>query len=90
MLYAKEVIELMAAFPGRPFTVNRIVNYVQTRSHTKASKEALRKGIRRVLRELETNRQIRIETNRKSGAAFLYVWKPLPARDCGESGTRGY
>lgn len=78
MKYAREVIGLLAAYPGRAFKMIQIVRHVAEGKPANAREwERVRKGVRRVLDSLEESGQI--GSNRLSvmnGEPGLYRWKP--------------
>ena len=79
MKYAREVIDLMAAFPGRRFKVRQIVNHAAPRATTQ-QRSSVRIGIHRVLRSLELSGQIcstRAEVG--YGADGEYWWVDVAA-----------
>jgi hypothetical protein len=77
LLYASEVIELMGAYPGRLFKMRELVNYVRNgRPINTTQREALRKGIRRVMELLEMAGSVEIHPSKKStGGSASYLWK---------------
>ena len=91
MKYASEIIGLLAPFPGRPFRMAEILRHVgKGRPPVGAGAEAMRKAVRRVLAELESNGQLtRSSATAKSAT---YAWNhPVQLRvpDSLESGTQG-
>ena len=75
MLFAKEVIDLMAAFPGREWRMGEIVNHVaRGRPPSKQQRNRYRQGVLRVIRELIEARVIEFKPARRGGTA-LYRWK---------------
>lgn len=76
MKYAREVIELMGACPGRRFKVRHIVNSVAP--HAPAKRRAsIREGVRRVLLALEESGQVGSTREEvANGADGEYWWKP--------------
>lgn len=78
MKYAKEVIDLLAAYPGRRFRMIQIVRHVAD-GHPRNPKEweRIRKGVRRVLDSLEESGQVeREQSDAHTGGFALYGWKP--------------
>lgn len=78
MKYAKEVIDLLAAYPGRRFRMIHIVRHVAGGQPDDVGEwERIRKGVRRVLEDLETHGHVsrRLPTA-GSGGFSLYAWKP--------------
>lgn len=75
MLYAAEVINLMAAFPGREWRMGEIVNHVaRGRPSSKQQRERYRKGVRRVLEALIRSKCVQFKPA-KPGGTTLYRWK---------------
>lgn len=75
MLYAREVVDLMAAFPGREWKMAELVNHVaRGRPTSKQERERLRKGVRRVLEALIEAKVVQYKPAR-SGGTTLYLWK---------------
>ncbi|ANY17237.1 hypothetical protein [Bordetella pseudohinzii] len=70
MKYAKEVIDLLAAYPGRRFKMKQIINYVDPRADAR-QRAVLRTGVWRVLVALEESGQI--GSNREEAAARVHV-----------------
>ncbi|TFL14204.1 hypothetical protein CSC67_08615 [Pusillimonas caeni] len=76
MKYAKEVIDLMAAYPGRKFKMRHIVNYVAPGASTR-QKASIREGVRRVVLALEESGQISSTREEvPNGSDAEYWWKP--------------
>lgn len=75
MKYAREVIDLMACYPGREFRMAEILRHVgRCLSRTAAAEEAMRRGVRRVLDHLIASGQVaRLDGKTKSVA---YFWVP--------------
>lgn len=76
MKYAHEVIDLLAAYPGRPFRMAEILRHVSRGLPlTPASQEAMRRGARRVLDHLQDAGHVqRCGGNTKSA---MYAWSEL-------------
>lgn len=74
ILYAREVIGLMAAFPGREWRMAHIVNHVARGTpQSKQLRNRYRQGIRRVLQALADSGVVRV-IPAKRGSPVLYVW----------------
>lgn len=77
MLYAPEVIELMAAFPGRDFRIGDVIRYVRNgKDQTACQVRAMREAVARVLAAFESTGSvtvIRPFTNQRGWA--YYRWK---------------
>ena len=78
MKYAKEVIDLLAAYPGREFRMIQIVRHVADgRTASTVEWERIRKGVRRVLVSLQESGQVQFHSPReRTGTYILYRWKP--------------
>ncbi len=75
MLYAKEVIDLMGAFPGREFRMHEIVQHVaRGRPANRQERNRYREGSRLVLHALVKSGHVRMKPARR-GAPALYIWK---------------
>lgn len=76
MKYAKEVIDLMAAYPGRKFKMKQIINYVDPRADAR-QRAVLRTGVWRVLVALEECGTI--SSTRDGAIATVHVeyWWPV-------------
>lgn len=74
MKYAREVIDLMASYPGRQFRMWQIVNYVAPDA-TNKQRAVIHTGVWRVLKALEESRQIFIVSTGVNGSGAEYVWK---------------
>ncbi len=75
MKLADQIIELMEPFPGRPFRMQEIVNYVNPRAREKRDKEAIRKQARVVLEQLSQTGSVNISPRERNGSQALYSWK---------------
>ena len=78
MKYAKEVIDLLAAYPDREFRMIQIVSHVaEGQPANSVEWERIRKGVRRVLSSLEDSEQVAAHSpHRRTGGYTLYCWKP--------------
>lgn len=75
MLYAREVIDLMAAFPARDWRMIEIVRHVARGTPTcKQQKERIRKGVRRVLECLIEAKVVRCKIGVR-GQPAMYRWR---------------
>lgn len=73
MKYAKEVIDLLAAYPGREFRMAQIVRHVaRARDLTESQRHAVRKGIERVLNSLCESGQV--EQSKDGQTSAYYSW----------------
>lgn len=77
MKYAKEVMDLMAAYPGRGFRMTQIVNHVgKGRPKSLTDRDRLRKGVSRVLESLEEQGVVvKCSGKVERGSHFMYSWK---------------
>lgn len=87
MLYAREVIDLLAAFPGREWRMAQIVNHVaRGKPAYVQQRERVRQGVRRVLLRLVEARCVEYRPARRGGTT-LYRWRvPDAATDAAASG----
>ena len=78
MKYAKEVIDLLGAHPGREFRMIQIVRHVADgHPSSPAQWERVRKGVRRVLDSMEDTGTVgRRDSLSGTGGFSLYFWKP--------------
>jgi len=85
MKYAREVIELMAAHPGVEFRMAQIVRYVSGAKELSARRrDAIRKGVIRVLDELQRTGQIARRVEARN--SVYYSWFcPKVGHEVGES-----
>lgn len=75
MRYAAEVIDLLAAYPGRPFRMIEIVRHVaKGRPSCKQQRDRYRQGVLRVLRALVDADSIRCRPGMR-GQPALYSWR---------------
>ena len=79
MKYAREVIDLMAAFPGRDFRMAQIVRHVgRGVPESVVERERLRKGVRRVLEALADQGLVERDAPPLCrGAAAAYRWRKV-------------
>lgn len=76
MKYAKEVIDLLAAYPGRRFRMIHIVRHVAGgQPGDVGERERIRKGVRRVLEELEEQGHVMRHRADRLGTFCTYAWK---------------
>lgn len=75
MLYAAEVTNLLAAYPGRDFRMIEIVRHVANgRPHSKQQRDRYRQGVLRVIRALVDADLVRCKPGLR-GQPALYRWK---------------
>ena len=75
MRYAREVIELIASYPGTDFKPARIVRYVATQRN-EPIRPRLRVGVHRVLIALVESGQVERDPPGQFGSYAVYRWKP--------------
>lgn len=80
MKYAREVIELLAAYPGREFRMIQIVRHVSSALDLSVrQRNAVRQGVLRVLDSLQNSGQVqKIE---EAANSVLYVWRSKVRHD---------
>lgn len=75
MKYAKEVLDLVAAYPGRGFKMREIINYIAPKIAGR-ERHAVRRGVQRVMDELVQMGSIdRYPPHAVRGESTLYSWK---------------
>ena len=75
MKYAKETMELMAAYPGRDFKMAEVVRFVMSQGNHNVHN--VRIGVSRVMSELESSGTILRRPPRAARGGFaLYRWNP--------------
>lgn len=77
MLYAREVIELMGAYPGREFRMVQIVRYVTKNKHMDLrERRATRKAVLRALAAFAESGAVFVRPPEATrGAPVFYCWK---------------
>ena len=81
MRYAREVIELMAPYPGQPWKMRQLVNHVaKGKPQSKQQRNRYREGVRLVLLAL-IDCGIVIRQPARSGGTPLYIWRESAKRD---------
>lgn len=81
MKYATEVLELLAAFPGREFRLAGIVRYVSGgRSMPLKDRRSVRKAVLRVLSALEGAGAVNKRPAKARGAGANYSWRESETR----------
>lgn len=73
MKYAREVIELMSAYPERRFRMQDLVRYVAPQAEG-GDRQRVRNGILRVLGDLARAGSIEREGGEERGTFGLYWW----------------
>ena len=74
MKYAHEVIDLLAAYPGRRFVMRQIVLYVNPRAGCQ-ERVAIKKAVQRVLVALAATGSVTVTPAERFGAPAHYAWK---------------
>jgi hypothetical protein len=75
MKYAKEVLDLIAAYPGRGFKMREIVRYVSPQVIGR-ERHAVRRGVLRVIDELVACGSVdRYPPHAVRGESTMYTWK---------------
>jgi hypothetical protein len=77
MKYARETMDLLAAFPGRQFRMIHIVNSICGKNSSIKEKKQVRMGVWRVLKMLEESGHIEVEAQEGRGASAQYAWRTL-------------
>ena len=74
MKYADKVIDLLAAYPGRPFVMRQIIHYVNPQAGCR-ERMAVKKSVQRVMLALSSAGSVSVTPQKKLGGQALYVWK---------------
>lgn len=73
MKYAREVIDLMACYPGREFRMAEILRHVtKGLALSDMQRGAVRQGVRHVLLELIASGQV--EQEKRGSTSAVYAW----------------
>jgi hypothetical protein len=77
MLYVREIMDLMGAYPGRDFKMVEIVNYVTGDRDTDVRKKrAIRKGALRAIEALQSTGCLLVRPPRASRGGYAhYRWR---------------
>ncbi len=77
MLYAREVIALLGAFPGRDFRMGQILAEVSRGKpeFDARGKAAVRKAVSRVLDQLRSDGHVGVTPAMGRGGYALYAWR---------------
>ena len=75
MLFAREVQELLGAYPGRDFRMLHICRYIIGKSPDHKRRKAVREAVRVVLIALEESGVLERTPATKNGGYALYRWK---------------
>ncbi len=74
MKHADKVIELMAAYPGRPFVMRHIIHYVNPQAG-RLERMAVKKAVQRVMLALVMTGSIEVTPSKRLGSPAHYAWK---------------
>ena len=74
MKYADKVIDLLAAYPGRPFVMRQIVHYVNPRAGCR-ERVAVKKSVQRVMLALSSAGSVTVTPQKRLGGQAHYAWK---------------
>ena len=74
MKYADKVIDLLAAYPGRPFVMRQIIHYVNPRAGCR-ERIAVKKAVQRVMLALSAADSVTVTPQKKLGGQAHYAWK---------------
>lgn len=81
MLYAKEINDLMAAYPGRPWKMRQLVNHIaKGKPQSRQQRNRYREGVRLVLLALIDCGVVTRKPARPGGTP-LYIWRESAKRD---------
>jgi len=72
--YAKEVMSLLAAYPGREFRMREIINSIAGAYAEPKIRKQVHIGVWRVLQLLADSKQVIIRKGAGSGAGDKYAW----------------
>lgn len=75
MRYARETMELMAAYPGRDFRMGAIVRYIIGGNTETRKRKATREGVRLVMEHLVAAGAVHLTPAKGRGGFALYRWK---------------
>ena len=74
MKYADKVIDLLAAYPGRPFVMRQIIHYVNPRAGCR-ERIAVKKAVQRVMLALSSAGSVTVTPQTRLGGQAHYAWK---------------
>lgn len=82
MKYVSEIIDLLAAHPGREFRMGEIVRYINPRP-TAQVRNKIRIGVHRAMIELERAGSLRIDRpSQQPGSGARYRWESVTRSGC--------
>lgn len=92
MLYVPEIIDLMAAFPGRDFRIGDVINYVRNgRELSDKQTRAMREAVVRALHALSEAGSVSIVrpwTNQRGWCYYRWQMTHAPAAMTTQNATR--
>ena len=74
MKHASAVIDLLAAYPGRPFVMRQIIQYVNPRAG-RQERIAIKKAVQRVLQALAATGSVSVKGAKVLGGTAFYTWE---------------
>jgi hypothetical protein len=74
MKHADRVIDLLAAYPGRPFEMRQVTHYVNPRAG-RQERIAIKKAVQRVMVALSATGSVMITPPAVLGGKAFYTWK---------------
>ena len=74
MKYADKVIDLLAAYPGRPFVMRQIIHYVNPQAGCR-ERMAVKKSVQRVMQALSSAGNVTVTPQKRLGGQARYTWK---------------
>jgi hypothetical protein len=74
MKYAREIIELMSAYPGREFEMRELVRYVSPEAIPK-ERHSIRRAVLRVMESLVGAGTVLTRSASTSGSRAAYWWR---------------
>lgn len=75
MKHAKEIIELMASFPGREFRMIELVRYVCPKPKDQRERSAVHRSVHRAIEALVETGSVVKRTPKMNGGYGTYYWK---------------
>jgi len=73
--YARETMELIAAYPGRDFRMQEIVRYIAGATPDTRKRRSVREAVRLVLQHLVESGPVELTPAKGRGGFALYRWK---------------
>lgn len=75
MKWAKEVIELMSAYPSREFRMIEIVRYCCPNPKDQKERRAVHRGVHRVVEGLQDTGSVTVGRASRNGGYGTYRWR---------------